>query len=360
VVIGIDSVTDMATDIDWLPPGLEQVALRLARADQLTFDMTRLCFEWSKGTDSLGPLDLEQVWVSHDDLNVVVRGIRAIPPLVSMLFSEAVNHLRAAIDNSVFYLVTDGRTSQLTDWQERRIAMPIQTDEQKFGNWVAENRRKGLTELADGTLINRISSLQPFADTTAIASMSEQLAALQGVTPDHVHPLLLLQGYSNADKHRAVRPALTRTTYQNEAMPFWASNRSMRPIAVGDVLETIRYGAPNVAGTNPAVTVERPGNGSWVPPGRELDQLARYVSGTVIPTLVLGMVLTRSLPPEVDLTDTGQTARERIDAGRWVTAQDRMSQVSVAAALEAMSQPPRFLPLPPRPAAGDGPTPEPA
>jgi len=346
-------VSDVATYTDWLPPGLELVALRLARADQLTFDLARLSFEWSKGPDDLGPLDLELIWVAPDKLDVVIRDIRRIPPLVTMLFSESVNHLRAAIDNTVFHLVSDARTTPLTDAQERRIAMPIYDDPARFDNWVAENRRKGVIELPDGDLIERISSLQPFADETAVSSVSDASAAMQSVTPDRVHPLLLLQGYSNEDKHRSVRLAGAQTTFQREDRPFWESDRSMRPVHVGDVLGTVDHEVLAISGTQPAVMVERPGGGVWVPPGRELDQLTQYVSATVIPMLVLGTTLAKALPVDIDLSDNGQTARERIEAGKWVTAQDRQARVSLSATLEAMSKPPRLLPTPPRPAKFD-------
>jgi hypothetical protein len=62
-----------------------------------------------------GPLTLEQVHGSAPGtVDAVVTALRPIPPVAALLFSEAINHLRAALDNVVFHLVTSalGKTRE--------------------------------------------------------------------------------------------------------------------------------------------------------------------------------------------------------------------------------------------------------
>lgn len=106
---------------EWLPVGLESVALRLARADQLIYELARGAFGWSSGDT---PIDLGYEWVCPHRLNLVVRGVREIPPILPMLFSEAVNHLRAAIDNTVFYLVGQAHGGPLPQGKSWRSPCP--------------------------------------------------------------------------------------------------------------------------------------------------------------------------------------------------------------------------------------------
>ena len=67
----------------------------------------------------------------------------------------------------------------------------------------------------------------------------------------------------------------------------------------------------------------------------------RHVSEIVIPTLVKGVALIPSLPPQIELGDTGVTWAERIAAGGWSTAKQRMDAVSLAALDEANATPPK-------------------
>ena len=78
-----------------LPPDLVPVALRLARADEAVFEIADISSLWSMA----GPLEMEQRR-NGDRSTSVLTGIRPVPPRLWLLFSEAINHLRAAIDNT--------------------------------------------------------------------------------------------------------------------------------------------------------------------------------------------------------------------------------------------------------------------
>ena len=70
-------------------------------------------------------LELKQIRRPDGLLNVVVDHVRPIPPVVELLFSEIVNHLRSAIDNVVYYMVELLRGSPLADGAHLEVAMPI-------------------------------------------------------------------------------------------------------------------------------------------------------------------------------------------------------------------------------------------
>ena len=244
------------------------MALRLGRADALTHELAQLCFGWSKGPGNTGALELEPVWVGREEVDLVVRRVREVPPVLAMLFSEAVNHLRAAIDNTVFHLVTKARTRRMTPAQARGVAMPIHQKPDQYHRWAEKKRKEKVPELADGTLAGRILALQPFRDpTTTVSSISDELAGYMGVVPGRVHPLTLLQDYPNHDKHRQIRLSVTSGTYRRDDVPFWGSDRSMRLVAPGDIVDGIDPAGYTLPTTHTFLTVERPAGGVWVSPG---------------------------------------------------------------------------------------------
>ncbi|WP_445165802.1 hypothetical protein ACTXG7_18150 [Mycolicibacterium sp. Dal123E01] len=53
--------------LDWLPDELAPVALRLARADELQYELAQLCLEWSKTA-----FEFEQVRNSEGLLDAIV------------------------------------------------------------------------------------------------------------------------------------------------------------------------------------------------------------------------------------------------------------------------------------------------
>jgi hypothetical protein len=335
----------MQVDVSWLPTELEPVAMRLGRADELIYQLGQVSMNWSRnGGDSA--LEVKQVRSATEGmLDAVVTSVRPVPPSAPMLFSEVVNHLRAALDNVVFHLVTSARGQAPPDDEARLVTFPIHPQQAKFQSWAKRIIRK-VPELADeGTdLYQRIESLQPYASTADIPSLPPLLAALTGVQPENAHALLLLQSYSNEDKHRAIRLALPRSIIQRSDVSFYESDRSMQPIEIGDILASVREGEPTILEATPALHVERPDTGTWVAPAPELSRLHQYVAHVAIPTLLTGTApADPPLPDSVDLSDNGLTLAERIDGGSHVNAHQRMRVEAEKSFAEINAQTPRLL-----------------
>lgn len=337
--------SDSSDPLVWLPQKLEPVALRLARVDECVFMIGDLVSRWSLK----GPLDLREVRRGNE-VDTVLRRIRPIPPLVSLLFSEAINHLRAAIDNTIWYLV-EQENGPVKKSSASLVAMPITTDGRTFARWVNRREDAGLAAFsANAALGERVRLLQPFADpATSISSKSSQLARLMGDEVEGAHPLLLLQGYSNDDKHRAIRVAVSRTASSRHDEPFLSQDRGFKELRVGDVLARTTWGNPVVWECSTAALVERPEKFSaFVSPAKELSKLHKYMCQVAIPVLVTGLELPYSLPPSVNLGDNGQSPRERVRDGGWDDADARLESVNAERYAEAMNRPVRF------PDVGDG------
>lgn len=334
------------TVLDWLPEPLQPVAMRMARADELIFELAQVAFAWSRGPNDEGPLELRQVERRPGVLDVEVTSIRPVPPAASALFSEVVHHMRSALDNTVFFLVEAARGGPLTGHQVRAVSMPICDDEKVFQNNVGKLAKKGIHELdVDTTLGQRVASLQPFADPVAVPAISPLLAAEMGdPNPDQQHPLVLLRDYSNEDKHRAFRIAACRALIQSSRDLKGTRRMGMRPIAVGDVVDVVRKDVPELMDIFSALHVQRP-NGVWVSPVAELDHIWQHVAYVVLPTLVTGMALPRELPAQVDLGDSGLTLAERLKAGGGRRAHERHREIVIRETLAAMHQPPRLFPI---------------
>jgi hypothetical protein len=338
---------DRQDALSWLPADLAHVALRLGRADELEYQLGRVAFKWSSGGG--GPLTLEQVHGSTPDtVDAVVTAVRPIPPIAAILFSEAINHLRAVLDNVVFHLVASQRGAPLTDNAARQVAMPIFEADDKFHAW-QKRVRKNVPELDSGTLIaSRIESLQPYNSTDAAPSLPPVMAYLMGVPPECVHPLLLLQGYSNEDKHRAIRLAFMRSIVQRSDQPFFASDLSMQPVEVGDVLATTTVGNPVMLESQAALHVKRPGTSTWVSPGIELHSIHAYVAEVAIPTLVTGARnATPPLPWSMELGDNGEPLNARITNGGNVAGHIRAGDDALRFTEENQT-PPQVLKMPPK------------
>lgn len=335
----------MTSKVSWLPVELEPVAMRMGRADELAHQLGQLAFNWSRNNGD-GPLTIKQVRSSTAGMvDAVVVDIRPIPPNAAMLFSEVIHHLRAALDNVVFHLVTKARGQTLPEDDARKIVLPIYQQQTQFAAWAKRTVGK-LPELGDpaSPLYQLIESLQPYASTADIPSLPSTLAGLMDVQVESTHALLLLQGYSNEDKHRAVRLAFVRAVVQRSDQPFHAADRTMQPIEVGDILSSVREGEPIMLETNPALLVERPVGATWVSPGAELARLHAYVAHVAIPTLLTGSApATPPLPENIDLSDNGQTMAERIDAGGPVDSHQRLQPEMTNALLENLRQPPTIL-----------------
>lgn len=286
-------MTAIPSALDWLPTDLAPVAMRLARADELQYDLANLCLEWSHHA-----LDFEQVRTDDGLLSLVVSAIRPIPPVIPMLISEAVNHLRAAIDNVVFYLVEQARGSALPPAQAIQVKMPICQSADDLTKWVKRTSPR-VPELGPGTpLHTRIESMQPYRSLAVVTALPIELATVMGVTDlNGVHPLLLLQNYSNEDKHRIIRPALWRSVVTRGDRPLLTQNLEWREIQVGDVVSSgVREGNPVGVETQTAVFVRRPDGNVSVGPGSELSQIHGFVADILVPTLVTGAPASPALP----------------------------------------------------------------
>lgn len=335
-------MTQTPSALDWLPSELMPVALRLARADKMEYELGKLCLNWSRNA-----LDFEQVRNADGLLDLVVSAIRPIPPAIPMLISEIANHLRAAIDNVVFYLVEQARGSALPPEEARKVAMPIWPTAAELTNW-ANGRARHVPELVTGTpLYARIESLQPYRSLAVVTSLPVELATLMGVTDlNGVHPLLLLQGYSNEDKHRIIRPALWRAVVTRDDQPFMTQNLQWREVQVGDIVSgAVREGNRVEVESRTAVFIQRPDSQVWVGPGSELSQIHGFVADVLIPTLVTGAPANPTLPRQVDLSDNGETDEQRIRAGLGESAHSRAGRDAVTQVL-ADDSPPRFVPMP--------------
>lgn len=333
---------------DWLPEALHPVAMRLARADQLAFELSEVAIGWSRGPDQNGPLSLRQVERRPGHLNLEIVAIRPVPPAAGMLFSEAVHHLRAAVDNVVHHLVVTNRDAALTAPQARQISMLIYDDAQPYGEKVRRLERQGLTEFgSDAELGQRIASLQPFADEASVPAIAPNLARLLGIEPARAHPMALLRDYSNEDKHRTIRLAAGRSLVQRSDDWPGSVGQGMRHVEVGSVLAVVRKGVATEVDTSPAIHVQRP-DGVWVGPGYELDCLARHVVDVVLPTLVKGLVIPNALPPQIELHDTGESLADRLVQGRGQRAHSRAREVAARAYMEAVTREPQFPPVEPQ------------
>jgi hypothetical protein len=341
-------VTDIPSALDWLPSELAPVALRLARADELEYELGVLCLEWSREA-----LTFKNVRDVDGRVNAVIESIRQIPPAVPMLFSETVNHLRAAVDNVVFYFVRQARGGALAPREARQVAMPICQSAEDLTRWLS-SRRRLVPELDAGTALHsRIESLQPFRNLATVTAVPLELATfLETLTGSSVelhgeHPLSLLQGYSNEDKHRMIRPALCRSLVTHGGRPLSSQSLDWVAVAVGDIVSRdIRAGRPVVIEAQTSVQVQRPDSDVWVAPGIELDGIHGFIADTLIPTLITGAPAASLLPRRIDLSDNGETAEERIRAGSLESAHKRAGREAVALLDETGGDPPQIIPMP--------------
>ena len=297
------------------------------------------------GQWSLGAVELRQLRRSDGRFRTVVAAVRPIPPMISVLFSEAIGHLRASLDNVVWHLVTE-RMGPLDDEAARDVAMPIYEDSEKFAGWARRVSRR-VPELGQetSTTHQRVRALQPFADGGRIPSVSPVLAAMMDVEAEDVHPLLLLQGYSNADKHRAVALMVGRMITTTATTPFLAQDRRFRTMGAGSVVAPDgQWGTPVPVESQAAVMVERPAPWSAaVSPATEVEYLRDWVRHEALPRLVTGSSdVATALPVAIDLGDTGDPMRERIAQPIRPSAQERHGAINSERFIQAMTRPLSF------------------
>ncbi len=323
----------------WLPEELNPVALRLARADDCAFKIGDLTSKWSLD----GPLDFEQVRRGNT-VQMVLKSLRPVPAEASLLFSEAINHLRAAIDNVIWYVV-DQEHGQLEGIAATLVNMPILESQEKLDGWTKRRVKDKISALgAETQLGRRIRALQPFVDVqSGIPSMGKALALIMGQEVERAHPLRLLQGYSNADKHRSIRIAIPRTFSSNDSSPLASQHLAHQDLPLGP---PTTWGKLAVVETNTAAMVQRPAPfAAWVNPVKEINAIRRHVAQVVVPILLTGLEMPNALPPSIGLGDNGQTDGERIAAGVWDDAEKRLQPALQARYQEAESRDLQFIPV---------------
>ena len=328
---------------EWLPGALKPVAARLARVDDCYAEIADLSGQWS-----INALELKQLRRSDDRVRTVVDTVRPIPPAISVLFSEAINHLRATLDNVVWHLVTS-RSGPIDDRAALSVALPIHGEAARFATWASKVRRQ-VPELGQegSTTYQRVKALQPFIDSARVPSEDATLAALMGVELEEVHPLLLLQAYSNLDKHRAIALMVGRMMVTPLGFPFPAQDRFFREMGPGSAVGPDGvWGTPVPIESNAAVMVERPA--PWaaaVSPATEVMRLRDWVRHDALPYLVTGTrEATPPVPVTVELSDDGRTMRERISAPNRTSGFERSSALIAERITAAEARPLKFAPV---------------
>lgn len=315
--------------------------MRIARADECAYGIAELAAQWSLS----GPLDLVQIR-RGDRYTVQVRGIRPIPPRIYLLFSEAVNHLRAALDNVVWHLV-ETEQGPVTGRAALLVNLPIVNDEAGFIGWQNKRVGAGLTAFAStGEIARRIRELQPFVDlSVGIPSLRQELASLMDTPVELAHPLKLLQSYSNDDKHRTIRVTVPRSS-GGRVDQFTPQSRRFVELNVGDVVAEGVWGEYAELEHSPGVQVQRPvPYAAFVTPAQEISRLAAYVAHVAVPRLLTGSAAPEPLPLEVDLDDSGLTDLQRLQAGGHEPAGERFTSRMTQLYLEASGRPVQYLPL---------------
>ena len=324
----------------WLPEQLEPVVARLARVDDCIFEMGDLSGRWS--LDS--PLTLQQQRRSDGRYRVVVSEVRPVPPAISLAFSEAVNHLRAVLDNVVWHLVVE-QAGSLDEKVARKVTMPVHRTSEKFASWRGSVARDvPVLGHEESDVYQRIRELQPFTDSARVPSVGPHLANLMGVDSEDVHPLLLLQAYSNADKHRAVAATTQRSITTSDGSSLFAQDRSLRHVDVGTVMADGNWGTPVEFDSSAAVVLERPA--PWaaaVSPASEAERLRDWVAQRALPLLVTGSPeVTVPLPLTIPLGNDGRTLHQRILAADRAAALERLAEVNARRYAEISARPFRF------------------
>ncbi|MBF4998278.1 hypothetical protein IRT45_14065 [Nocardia sp. BSTN01] len=157
---------------------------------------------------------------------------------------------------------------------------------------------------------------------------------------EYRHPLELLQDYSNADKHRALRLCAAGTLSTTGDVPLADLDLGFRELEVGSVIATAAPNTSLIVELNSAVLMERPGSTAMVAPVAELSHLHRYVANVVVPVLITGVELPRSLPPQIELGDNGAASAERISRGEWAPAPERWASKTQERLADWVAKPP--------------------
>lgn len=297
-----------------LPAHLSPLALRLGRVDELAGDIAMSCFGFVKSN----PLELRE---RRDETraSLFVHSIGEVPPAIGLVFSDAVNQLRSALDNALVLLIEHERGSPLSGRAEQSAQFLIHEDEAKYHQGL-KRLVPHLPELAvDAPLGRRMYELQPFRPVESIRQMTTRRAETQ----HGGHHLRVLQQYSNTDKHR--RPHVfavgnARTVSMTGGASIHAEGVS--ELAVGQEISSTSVGSNEIIEVMPFVGIRRPIADELVPPGAELNELHRYIAEVALPRLAdlpEGVVFL----PGVDLRSLHLSEDERAATASGTYAHER-------------------------------------
>ncbi|WP_157749260.1 hypothetical protein [Jatrophihabitans sp. GAS493] len=309
---------------DWLPDSLVPVAYKLARADELAWEIFTIAIGWS----SKGPLHLESRIANGREF-VHLRGIDPIPPILSLVLGDAINQLRSTLDHAVLALIEDFRQESIPESVAHRVNFPIYEDREKFDRWV---QRAPLAEMApDAEIGHRIFQLQPFNDLHETHFVMSRTNADSRHPGPGDHPLLLLQAYSNNDKHRRLVLSAARNVVTTSSVSFDQIEQHTPEdgeLVAGTDLYSVRAGTTAVLDLNPYAAIRRPTTGSWQPPGREIWLLHSYLAERALPILSTGTT-DHSIPPQIDLRGPEIDPYQRLrEAGRTYAFQRTFPMIS--------------------------------
>lgn len=177
---------------------------------------------------------------------VSVAWVREFPPDWGLRFGEIVFNYRCALDHLAWALVGRGQMPPLTltENQRRGIAFPI-TDKGRRADFnAALGRRLPGISRTDLAVLRRH---QPYRRDQRI--------------PWRLHPLCLLAGFNNHDKHRYLAPLWGVPTGAKFKIPVWTDcivtdrrkSLSPGPLQVGAEVRTVRV---RKTGPNPKMEVQ--------------------------------------------------------------------------------------------------------
>jgi hypothetical protein len=218
-------------------------------------------------------------------MRFVIQVNEEMPDDWGLIFGDILSNLRAALDHAVYNHAM--ARQPLTPRQEKSMNYPVVMDET---DW--PRAQTSLAQFVDPAVLNVIYLTQPFQ---------------QPIGGAHWHPLAILNGLVNRDKHRSVRPVL----YTNEA--FIVTDSDLDIVSVDTKPVEMTDGA--IAAT---VTLRMPPK-SPTPPGPQdlafraggIDISTAYVENIEVPTV---NVMRPLLFAADELVNTVEDVLEKLEA----------------------------------------------
>jgi hypothetical protein len=310
-----------------LPDRAHSLALRLGRVDDLAMDIARACFQYAASD----PLEIDE---RRDEgvAELYVAAVDPVPPIVSLLFSDAINQLRSSLDNALVLQIEHLRREPLDTEALRSVKFLIYNDSGAYADAIKRTVKR-LPELDITEPLGRAMwELQPFQVLENIRGM-EMRGGERATGPHH---LTVLQEYSNADKHRRLRVSAVANATIRSATGAAELISSSRAWKVGEAVARTPVGSLDVVEIWPYVSIERALTGEIVPPGAELYELHRYVAEVVLPKLL--DIEDDAFAPAIDLRTPKLTTSERMATAGAAYAHKRAGAEFVADAADILQR----------------------